>query len=169
MKWFGVIQKKLHNYLLYMIKTMNIIKYICLISALAIIVLVIILLGENYETIDKINQGAITKVEVKSFFGKKLSEATLNSQGFYDGEFQNWHLFKKNMIRSKGQFKNGFWHGPWKDYKRDGSLAMIRVWEKGELVKLFMPESGYMIEVIKDKWPEYVDVQQPKPTKAQKI
>ena len=143
-------------------------KSISLIGALAIMVLVVALLGESYKTIDKTNQGSVTKVEVKRFFGKKLSEATLNTQGFYDGEFQNWHLFKKNTIRSEGQFKNGFWHGKWKDYNRDGSLTMIREWEKGKLIKLFKPGNSGMIEVPRDKWPEYVNVLQVKPIKAKK-
>ncbi len=144
------------------------IKSICLMVGLIVLAVFVVLLGENYKIVSKTNQGTDTKIEVKSLFGKKLSAATINSKGFYNGEFQSWHLFRKNLKKSEGQFKDGFWHGKWKEYNRDGSLSMIREWEKGQLLKLFVPENGEIQEIPKDKWPEYANVQQDKPVKAKK-
>ena len=143
-------------------------KSICLIVGLIVFVVLVALMGESYKVVSKTNQGTDTKVEVKSFFGKNLSAATINSRGLYNGEFQSWHLFRRNLKKSEGQFKDGFWHGKWKEYNRDGSLSMIREWEKGKLIKLFVSENGEIQEISKDKWPEYANVQQAKPVKARK-
>jgi antitoxin component YwqK of YwqJK toxin-antitoxin module len=131
------------------------IKILCVVFGLILLFVVAVLMGESYEVISKANNGLDTKVEVKKFFGKKLSETTINSKGFYNGEFKSWHIFKKNMIRVEGQFKNGFLHGYQKDYNRDGMVMMKRIWDEGKLSKLYMPENGILKEIPEDKWPEY--------------
>ena len=143
-----------------------IIKTICIIVGVIVLFVVVALMGESYKIINRTNQGTDTKVEVKRLFGKKLCEATINYRGFYNGEFKSWHLFKKDLKKSEGQFKDGYWHGKWKEYNREGSLSMIREWKKGKLIKLFIPENGDIKEIPKDKWPKYANIQQNKPVKA---
>lgn len=144
----------------------KIIKILCVIFGLILFSVVGVLMGENYEIISKTNKGYDTKVEVKRIFGKKLSEATINSKGFYNGKFKTWHLFKRNMIRVEGQFKDGFFHGEQKDYNRDGKIIMVRIWDKGKLLKLYMPDNGDLKEIPEDRWPKYARSPHTEPVKA---
>jgi hypothetical protein len=152
-------------------KDNNILK--TLLKSLSAVVLLFILtlmfikiIGVSYETrIQKIN-GADTKIEVKKVFGKKISEATINSEGFYQGPAASWSLFGKGRIIAEGQYKNGFWQGEWKDYDKEGNLIMVREFEEGKLIKLFMPKGDTLQEISKDKWPKYANAHQYKRMRA---
>lgn len=120
--------------------------------------LVVVLSAENYEIVERDH----ANVEVKKVFWKKLSECTIDSSGVYDGPAKFWQLLS-NQIRSDGQFQDGYWHGRWKEYDNDGQLSMIRVWDKGKLVKLFLLEGSDFIEIQKESWPNHLDITQQKP------
>lgn len=126
---------------------------------LFIIIIIVLLGGESYETFTKKDGNEIIYVEVKKFFGKKISECPIDSNGFYHGRSISWDLFG-NTIRSEGNYRNGYWHGRWKDYDRDGNLIMVREWNKGELEKVFTPMGKEFKEVPKEEWPKYVNVKQ---------
>jgi antitoxin component YwqK of YwqJK toxin-antitoxin module len=133
--------------------------------SLFIIFIIILLSGESYETITMNTGDETVVVEIKKLFGRKLTECSINSDGFYDGPSKSWDLLS-NQIRSEGLFKNGYWHGKWKEYDRYGQLIMIREWNKGVLVKVFVPIGDSFKEVPKKEWPKHVNVRQ---HKAQKI
>ncbi|WP_020586482.1 hypothetical protein [Desulfobacter curvatus] len=120
--------------------------------------LIVILKAESYEIVKSDH----VTVEVKKIFGKKISECSVDSNGFYNGPAKLWHLFS-DKIRSEGQFQEGYWNGRWKEYDKDGHVTMIRVWNKGKLEKLFLLKGEGLIEIQKGNWPKYVDVVQQKP------
>ena len=54
-------------------------KSILVVAGLFILFLVFILMGENYETVIRNQNNTIVRIEIKKVFGKKVSEATLDS------------------------------------------------------------------------------------------
>lgn len=138
--------------------------FTCLVGILFIIVIVL-LNSESYETITKENRNEIVHVEIKKVFGKKISECSINSEGLYHGPSKSWRLLS-DKVKSEGYFKNGYWHGKWKDYDNDGQLIMVREWIEGKLNKVFTPVGEILKEVPKDQWPKYVDVKQNKPQRV---
>jgi antitoxin component YwqK of YwqJK toxin-antitoxin module len=132
---------------------------------LFIILIIVLLSGESYETITKKDGNEIVIVEIKNLFGRKISECPINSNGFYHGSSKSWDIFT-HTLRSEGDFNNGYWHGRWKDYDRDGQLIMIREWNMGELNKVFIPVGANFKELSKNEWPKYVDVKQSSPQRV---
>ncbi len=141
---------------------------IFLLVGLLAISLLVLMMGESYETINSANEMNNPRIEIKKVFGIKVSEAEINSDGFYHGKCTTWSLFNQGNIKSEGQYKNGFWHGKWKFYDKKGNLQMVREYERGRLMKLFVPENGILQEVPKKKWPEHVNLKQDNPMKAKK-
>ena len=134
---------------------------------LFIILIIVLLSAESYQTITKKNGNEIVEVEIKKVFGRKISECSINADGFYHGPSKSWSIFK-GTLRSEGNFNNGYWHGRWKDYDRDGQFTMIREWDMGKLAKVFIPVGGTLKELPKNEWPKYVDVTQGRPQRAHK-
>lgn len=116
--------------------------------------------GESYEIVHKKQ----VDVEIKKFFGTKISECSINPSGFYDGPATSWHLFTKT-IRNEGEYKQGYWHGQWKEFDRNGNLTMVREWDLGKLNKLFLPQGSELNEIPKGQWPKYANIEQQQPQK----
>jgi antitoxin component YwqK of YwqJK toxin-antitoxin module len=132
---------------------------------LFVIVIIVLHSAEGYQTITKENGNKTVMVEIKKVFGRKISECSINSSGFYNGLSKTWDLFN-NTLRSEGSFRDGFWDGAWRDYNRDGQLTMVREWNMGKLSKVFIPAGGTLKELPKEEWPKYVDVKQSKPQRV---
>jgi antitoxin component YwqK of YwqJK toxin-antitoxin module len=129
------------------------------IVGLFVVLIVVLLTSESYETVTKNNGNEIVVVEIKKAFGKKISECSINSDGFYHGPSKSWSLFK-GTLRSEGNFKEGYWNGRWKDYDREGQLIMFREWSMGKLKKVFVPFEEDFKELPENEWPKYVDITQ---------
>ncbi len=127
-----------------------------------ILIIFVLLNAESYKIVNKNIGNEIINVEIKKVFGKKISECSTDAFGLYHGQATSWSLFG-NTIRNEGSYKNGYWHGQWKDYDRNGNLTMVRKWNMGKLNKVFLPEGSSLKEVPKENWPKYVDVRQHKP------
>lgn len=135
------------------------------IVGLFVIIIVVLLNSESYETVTKNNGNEIVVVEIKKAFGKKISECSINSDGFYHGPSKSWSLYK-GTLRSEGNFKEGYWHGRWKDYDRDGQLIMFREWNMGKLKKVFVPVGEKLKELPENEWAKYADITQSRPQRA---
>ena len=136
---------------------------IVFVTVLVLVIFVIVLLNaESYKIVTKSQGNKSVNVEVKKFFGKKISESLINSSGFYHGHSIGWGILS-NTITNETEFKNGYWHGQSKTYNRNGHLTMIREWDMGTLIKVFLPEGSGLKEVPKEKWPEYVNIKQQRP------
>ena len=133
-------------------------KIIVGIIGISILSIFVLLSGESYQIVHEKQMD----VEIKKFFGTKLSECSINSSGFYDGSATSWHLFSKT-IRNEGEYKQGYWHGQWSDFDRNGNLTMVREWDMGKLNKLFIPEGSELKEIQQEQWPNYADIKQPEP------
>jgi hypothetical protein len=134
-------------------------------AGLIVILIIVLLSSESYETFAKQNGNEIVVVEFKKVFGKKISECAINSNGFYHGPSKSLDMFT-GTLRSEGNYKSGYWHGRWKDYDKDGQLIMLREWNMGELEKVFIPVGENFKELPKDEWPKYVDFKQSRPQQA---
>ena len=132
------------------------------IVGLLIILIFVLLSAESYKTITKKNGNEIVEVEIKKVFGRKISECSFNVDRFYHGPSKSWYIFT-GILRSEGNYKNGYWHGRWKDYDKGGQLVMLREWDMGELKKVFIPAGENFKELLKDEWPKYIDVKQTTP------
>jgi antitoxin component YwqK of YwqJK toxin-antitoxin module len=140
-------------------------KSILAIFGIIILFVVALRMGESYEITDKNTDKGIIKIETKKFFSKKLFEASFNESGFYHGDCTSWNMIG-DQKRQEGQYENGYWHGRWKEYDKNGNVQMIREWDRGKLMKLFLPKNDTFIEVPKEQWPKYVDIQQKRPERA---
>lgn len=132
---------------------------------LFIIILIVLLSAESYQTITKKNGNETIEIEIKKIFGKKISECTINADGFYNGSSKSWYIFI-GAIKSEGNYKNGYWHGLWDDYDRNGQLMMRREFSMGVPTKIFMPGGENFKELSKDEWPEYLKFSQSKPQRT---
>lgn len=141
-------------------------KTIFVVLGLFSIIVIVILSGEDYEIIDRKQGNEVVSIEIKKVFGNKISEASLDKNGYYNGYCVSWYFFGSERVRQEGQFKNGFWHGKWYEYNRDGQINLIREWEKGKLKKLFLPKENSFQEIPIEKWPKFSDIQQKKAQKA---
>jgi hypothetical protein len=132
------------------------------------VIVILIVFGEmflvNHEISEIILDNSIIKVETTRIFGEKLAEARTNKSGFYHGAFVSWHLLS-NKIRQNGQFENGFWHGKWFEYYKDGRLQCTREWDKGKLINYYIPDKDKLIQISKQNWPKYANVKQTNPEK----
>ena len=134
---------------------------------LFVILLIVLLNAESYKTITKrTGTGTeIVKIEIKKVFGKKISESTINADGFYHGPSKSWYFFK-GKLHSEGNYKNGYWNGLWKSYDRNGQLMMHREFSMGVPTKVFMPAGNSFKELSKNEWPEYLNFNQSEPQRA---
>jgi len=140
------------------------IKTISILFGLFVLIIIIALMGESYEIINK--KDSKLRFEVKKVFGIRISEAAINSEGFYHGEGKGWNIFD-GKLKQEGKWSNGFWHGLWKTYDKNGNIKMIREFKEGKLKKIIVLEGGTLQEVPKDRWPKYAKkLQQDKPVKA---
>ncbi len=146
----------------------TIFKMLCVLFFLVILIFVVALIGESYKVSDKVINGKNTKVEIKSIWGKKMFEAMIDSKGFYHGEFKSWHLFKKDLLRVKSHFKNGFLHGEQKDYDRSGKLIMVRTWKEGKLIQAYILDNRILKEISEDKWSRHIKIQPKNQLRAKK-
>ena len=129
---------------------------------LIIILNIFILIAESYETVTKQNGNEITEIEIKKVFGKKISECTINADGFYHGPSKGWYIFK-GELSSEGYFKNGYWDGLWKHYDRTGQLMMRIEYNMGVPIKIFLPDGKNFRELPKEEWPKHLKFKQSSP------
>jgi antitoxin component YwqK of YwqJK toxin-antitoxin module len=137
------------------------------IIGLALIFIIVLYSGENYKTITKKTGNQTIKIETKKFFWKKISECTINSNGFYNGPSKSWYIFT-GQLKSEGNYSNGYWQGRWNDYDRNGKLIMLREYNMGVPIKVFLPAEENFKELPKDEWPKYLDFKQSKPQRIHK-
>ncbi len=134
-------------------------KIIIGIIGVSILCLILMLSGESYEIVGSSLNNKLVNVEIKKFYGKKISECAIDSFGLYHGAATTWHLFSKT-IRNDGVYNKGYWHGRWKEYDRSGNLIMIRAYDMGKLTSLFLPEGNAIKEVPIENWPKSANVNQ---------
>jgi len=135
------------------------------IIGLALIFIIVLYSGESYKTITKKTGNQTIKIEIIKFFGKKISECAINSNGFYNGPSKSWHIFT-GELKSEGNYNNGYWQGRWKDYDRNGKLIMLRDFNMGVPIKVFLPAGETFKELSKDEWPKYLDFKQNRPQRV---
>jgi hypothetical protein len=81
---------------------------------LALIFITVLYSGESYETNTKKTENQNIRIEIKKFFGRKISECAINSNGFYNGPSKSWHILT-GELKSEGNYCNGYWQGRWKE------------------------------------------------------
>ncbi len=98
------------------------------------------------------SDGSTVKYEVRSYKGRKVSEIPVDKDGLYNGEAINWNFSTGNKSK-QGFWKNGYWHGEWKFWDKDGQLQNVTVYEKGQPISYSVMKAGSLTSVSKDKWP----------------
>jgi hypothetical protein len=107
----------------------------------------------NTEIVQNLNtDGEYVQTEIRTYHGKKIFEAPINKDGLYHGISTSWHL--QSIHKSKeGEWKDGYWHGEWKFYDKEGKVESIVEYEMGQAVNYKVMESGILKKLPKDKWP----------------
>ena len=98
--------------------------------------------GENGQTVS---------VEEKYWRTKKIFEAQVNNQGFYDGPSTEWTA--AGVKKEEGNWANGFWDGEWKNFDQDGNLVAVTTFLAGRPVGYQKAQNGELINVPPDQWP----------------
>ena len=96
--------------------------------------------------------GTSRRVERKYVQSQKVLEVPVNEAGLYNGLQTEWHPFSAEKSR-EGAWKNGFRHGQWKSWDRQGRIESVVEYDMGRAVRYATPVSGSLSELPENQWP----------------
>ena len=99
--------------------------------------------------------GSDKLIEVKYLKDRKIFEVPINGAGFYHGMQTEWDVFSPQK-RKQGMWKNGFWHGEWRSWDREGQLESLTEFQMGRPIRYVILQTGELTEVPESEWPSHV-------------
>lgn len=100
------------------------------------------------------SDGSYSSVHIRYYRGRKVSETPINETGLYHGLATEWHA--DGYKQTEGTWKNGYWHGEWKNWDNQGRLESVREYEMGKPIRFAVMKAGFLITVPQNGWPLYV-------------
>jgi Zn-dependent protease len=101
------------------------------------------------------DDGTYASIEVRYFQNQKLFEAPINAAGLYHGVQTEWHRFSTQKSK-QGMWKDGFWHGEWKSWDREGQLESLTEYKMGKPTRYAIMKTGGLSEVPEREWPFHI-------------
>jgi hypothetical protein len=101
------------------------------------------------------DDGTYGSVEVSYLQDRKIFAAPVNKAGLYHGTQTEWHRFSAQKSK-QGMWKDGFLHGEWKSWDREGQLESLTEYKMGRPIRYATMRAGTLTDVPKSEWPLHV-------------
>jgi Zn-dependent protease len=101
------------------------------------------------------DDGSYASVEVGYLQDQKIFEVPVNKAGLYHGIQTEWHRFSVQKSK-QGMWKDGFLHGEWKSWDREGQLESLTEYKMGTPIRYATMRAGTLTDVPESEWPLHV-------------
>ena len=99
--------------------------------------------------------GSYTSIEVRYYHNQKICEIPVNDAGLYHGVETAWWAVYGHKER-EGTWKDGYWHGEWRSWDKQGHLESVTEYEMGKPIRFAVMKDGSLTDLPEDRWPSQI-------------